>query len=77
MKPGDKILYRIEGKLMWKRGVVKGFPAEGLIEITKKGSEAFDVDGGVFTCSKDVIELKLEKPEEAQLVDNLPPKAFD
>lgn len=69
MKPGDKILYRIEGKLMWKRGMIKGFPADGLIEITKRGAEVFDSDGGVFTVSKEICEIKSEKPEEAQLVD--------
>ena len=63
MNCGDKILYRLDGKIMWKRGEIKGYPTDDLIEIYK------DAFGGSFIVAKAAIELKLEKPEEEQLVD--------
>jgi hypothetical protein len=68
MKTGDKVMYQFKGKQFWKRGQIVGYPAEGLIEIRRMNDlpeESFT--GSEFTVSVDTVELKEERPSDAQL----------
>ncbi len=64
-KQGDKILYQLKGKQFWKRGIVIGHPAEGLIEIEKRESDAFEtaMGTGQFTVSLEDVTIKEEKAQ--------------
>ena len=61
MQIGNNIIYRIKGKINWKRGIIKSFPANGLIEI---GVPIFDqiYAHTLLIYKMDELDIALDQP---------------
>lgn len=56
LEQGKHVFYKFPDKILWNRGVVIGFPCDGLIEIQRQDLEKNN--NGTFVVSVGAIEIK-------------------